>query len=74
MICPKCQSKHAEPIMSWTISGRRKTMPQLSMWACLNRECRHEWPREFTSPIEAPASLPPPNLLSQEVPYGPSMG
>jgi hypothetical protein len=74
MICPKCQSQHAEPIMSWTISGHKMTVPQLSMWACLNRECRHEWPREFTSPIEALASLPPPNLLSQEVPYGPSMG
>jgi hypothetical protein len=74
MICPKCQSQHVEPIVSWTISGRRKIMPQLSMWACLTRECRHEWPREFTRPIEAPASLPPTNLLSQEVPYGPSMG
>jgi hypothetical protein len=48
MTCQKCQSQHVEPIVSWTISVRRKIMPQLSMWACLNRECRHEWPREFT--------------------------
>ena len=74
MICPKCQSQHAEPIVSWTISGRKMTMPQLSMWACLNRECRHHWPREFTSPIETPASLPRPDLLGREVLYGPSMG
>ena len=74
MICPKCQSQNAEPIVSWTISGHKMTVPQLSTWACLNRECQHQWPREFTSPIVAPASLPRPDLLSQEVPYGPSMG
>ena len=51
MTCPKCQSQYAEPIVSWTISGRKMTMPQLSMWACLNRVCRHEWPREPTSPV-----------------------
>jgi hypothetical protein len=51
MTCPKCQSQYVEPIVSWTISGLKMTMPQLSMWACLNRVCRHEWPREPTSPV-----------------------
>ena len=74
MTCPKCQSQQAEAIVSWTISGRKMTVPQLSMWACLNRECLHEWPINFTGPIEASTSLPPPNLVSQEVPYGSSMG
>jgi hypothetical protein len=74
MICPKCLSLHIEPIVGWTISGRKMTMPQLSLWACLNRECRHEWPREFTILIETPPSLPCPDLLSQEAPYGLSMG
>ena len=74
MICPKCQRHNAEPIVAWTISGRKMTVPQLSMWTCLNRDCRHEWPREFTSPTEAHASLSRPDLLSQEVPYGPSKG
>lgn len=69
MTCPKCQSQNADPIVSWTISGRKITMPQLSMWACLNLEYRHQWPRAFTSPIVIPASLPRPDLLSQEEPY-----
>jgi hypothetical protein len=74
MICPKCQTQHAESIMSWTISGRKLTMPQLRLWGCANLECRHQWPRESTSPTESPASYAHPDPLSQEVPYGPSMG
>jgi hypothetical protein len=62
MTCPKCQSHDAEPILNWTISGRKMTIPALHLWACLNRECRHEWPREIPTPIVAPASL-------QEVAY-----
>ena len=44
--CPKCQSQNAEPFMSWTISGRKMTVPKLRMWACLNSACLHQWPRE----------------------------
>ena len=51
MTCPKCKSHHAEPILSWTIFGRKMTVPLMRMWACLNQECRHQWPRELTSPI-----------------------
>jgi hypothetical protein len=69
MTCPKCQSQNAEPIVSWTISGRKMTVPQVRMWACLNLKCRHQWPREFTSPIVVPASVPCPDLLTQEVAY-----
>ena len=65
MTCPKCQSQNAEPIMNWTISGRKMTVPQLRMWACLNQDCRHQWPRE------SPA---PPDLLTQEVAYDPCKG
>ena len=61
MICPKCQSQNAEPIVSWTISGRKMTIPQVRMWACLNLDCRYQWPREFASPIVVPASLPCPD-------------
>lgn len=65
MTCPKCRSHNAEPIESWTISGRKLTIPLVRMWACLNRECRHQWPREFSSPIDvitskADLSPPPP--------------
>jgi hypothetical protein len=68
MTCPKCQSHHAEPIVSWTISGRKLTIPQVRMWACLNRDCRHEWPREvLTSPIIL-ASPTSPDVI-QEVAY-----
>ncbi len=52
MTCPKCQSHNAEPIVSWTISGRKMTIPQVRMWACLNLDCRHRWPRELSSPIQ----------------------
>lgn len=49
MTCPKCLTHNAEPIESWTISGRKMTIPLLRLWACLNRDCRHQWPREFAS-------------------------
>ena len=45
--CPKCQSQNAEPFMSWTLSGRKMTIPQLRMWACLNPTCLYHWPREL---------------------------
>jgi len=45
--CPKCQSQNAEPFRSWTISGRKMTIPQLRMWACLNPTCLYHWPREL---------------------------
>jgi hypothetical protein len=47
MTCPKCQSQNAEPFMSWTLSGRKMTIPQLRMWACLNPTCLYHWPREL---------------------------
>jgi hypothetical protein len=65
MTCPRCQSHHTEPILSWTSSGRKMTVPLVRMWACLNRECRHQWPRELTSPIVG---------LTQEVVYDPCKG
>jgi hypothetical protein len=74
MTCPQCQSQNAESIVSWTISGRKMTVPQVSLWACLNPECRHRWPREFTGPITTSIPLLHPDLLSQEVTYRPSMG
>jgi hypothetical protein len=70
MTCPKCQCQNTEPIVSWTVSGRKMTVPQLSLWACLNLDCRHQWPREFTSPMVRSAALPR-DLLRQEVPYEP---
>jgi len=51
MTCPKCQTRHAEPILSWTVSGRKLTIPVLHLWGCVNRDCRHRWPRELSSPI-----------------------
>lgn len=69
MTCPKCQSPNAEPIVSWTISGRKMTLPQVRLWACLNLRCRHQWPREFTNPMVALASPGGPELLTQEVAY-----
>ena len=47
MTCQKCQSQNAKPFMSWTISGRKMTVPQLRMWACKNPNCLHKWPREL---------------------------
>jgi hypothetical protein len=46
MTCPKCQTGNANPIVSWTITGRKMTMPQLRLWACLNPTCLHKWRRE----------------------------
>lgn len=66
MTCPKCQSQNAEPIVSWTISGRKMTIPQLPLWACMNVGCRHQWPREFTTPVVTPAPSAGPNRQTQE--------
>jgi hypothetical protein len=53
MTCPKCRTHNAEPIASWTISGHKMTIPLLRLWACVNRECRHQWPRGLSSsPIQ----------------------
>ena len=51
MTCPKCQNQNAEPIVSWTISGRKMTIPQLPLWACLNPVCLHQWRREVSEAI-----------------------
>jgi hypothetical protein len=48
MTCPKCRS-HAEPTASWTISARKMTIPRVDLWACVNQDCRHEWPRDMSS-------------------------
>lgn len=47
MSCPKCQSQNAKPLLSWTLSGRKMTIPQLRLWACLNAVCLHQWPRKL---------------------------
>ena len=47
MACPQCQSQNAKPFMNWTLSGRKMTIPQLRMWACLNAVCLHQWPRKL---------------------------
>ena len=52
MTCPKCRSHNAQPIETWTISGRKVTIPLLRMWSCQTRECRHQWPRELVSPTQ----------------------
>lgn len=52
MTCPKCLTHHAEPIMSWTVSGRKFTIPAVRLWACVNQDCRHQWPREVSSPFQ----------------------
>ena len=63
MTCPRCGIHHAEPTMSWTISGSKLTVPSLHLWACVNRDCRYQWPRELSSPIQEVASnsLAPPH-------------
>jgi hypothetical protein len=71
MTCPKCHSKNAEPTVSWKGSGRKMTLLQLRMWACLNQDCRHQWPRELPSPLVALGSPACPDLLTQEVAYDP---
>jgi hypothetical protein len=63
MTCPQCETHRVEPTERWTIAGRKMTVPLVRMWACLNRECQHEWPREFTDLSVAPTSSP------QEVAY-----
>jgi hypothetical protein len=70
MTCPKCRSHHAQPFESWTIVGRKMTIPLLRLWACLNPNCRHQWPRELSNPIDDITSqaylgdsLPPPQPL-----------
>ncbi len=50
MTCPKCQNTNTEPTLTWTLCGQKMTLPQVRMWTCLNLKCRHEWPRELTSP------------------------
>ena len=67
MTCPKCRSNHAKPIERWTLVGRKMTIPLVRMWTCLNRECRHEWPRDITSPIALTSPEP-----IHEVVYEPS--
>jgi hypothetical protein len=59
MTCQKCQSQHAEPIMSWTISGRKMTVPQLSMWACLNREVGTSGQENSLVPLRYPLLFHP---------------
>lgn len=46
MRCPRCQSQNATSFICWTLSGRKMTLPQVRMWACLDSTCRHQWPRE----------------------------
>jgi len=65
MTCPKCRSHNAEPIERWTIFGRKLTIPLLRLWACVNRECRHHWPRELSSPIEGITSQESANSLQR---------
>ena len=71
MTCPKCLSHNAQPFESWTISGRKMTIPLLRLWACVNQDCRHQWPRDFTNPIVAPNSPPSPDRPTQKVAYEP---
>jgi len=68
MTCPKCRAHNADPIESWTIVGRKMTIPLLRLWACGNRDCRHHWPREV---ITSPVALTYPEAF-QEVVYEPS--
>jgi hypothetical protein len=68
MTCPKCLSHHIEAIERWTIAGRKMTIPLVRMWNCLDRKCRHEWPREV---IISPIALASPDTI-QEVAYEPS--
>jgi hypothetical protein len=56
MTCPQCETHRVESIERWTVVGRKMTVPLVRVWACLNRDCRHEWPRESASLTVAPAS------------------
>lgn len=71
MTCPKCRSHNAEPFESWTIVGRKMTIPLVRLWACVNQDCRHQWPRDFTSPLIPLASPACPDRRTQEVAYDP---
>ena len=71
MTCPKCRSHNAQPFETWTSSGRKLTIPLLRLWACVNQDCRHQWPREVTSPMVTPNSPPRPDRLNQEIAYEP---
>jgi hypothetical protein len=46
MSCPRCQSQNATSFTCWTLSGRKMTLPQVRMWACLDLTCRHQWLRK----------------------------
>ena len=52
MTCPKCLTHHAEPITSWTISAHKMTIPRLELWACVNQDCRHQWPRDMSGVLQ----------------------
>lgn len=52
MTCPKCRTHNAQPFESWTLAGRKMTIPLLRLWACVNQDCRHQWPRDLSSPIQ----------------------
>ncbi len=43
-------SHHAQPFETWTLVGRKMTIPMVRLWACVNQECRHKWLRELSSP------------------------
>ncbi len=72
MTCPKCRSHNAQPTMSWTISGRKLTIPSVSLWACVNADCRHQWPRELSSPshevVQDGPLRPTPSVTSPHAP------
>ena len=68
MTCPKCRSHHAKPIERWTLVGRKMTIPLVRLWACVNQDCRHQWPRDVTT---SPIALASPEA-TQEVVYEPS--
>jgi len=74
MTCPKCRSHHAKPIERWTLVGRKMTIPLVRLWACVNQDCRHQWPRDVTSPIGTLASSSGPELQVQnDTPSAPQM-
>lgn len=68
MTCPKCRSHHAQPTMSWTISGRKLTIPSVYLWACANQDCRYQWPREFHEVAQDGPSRPTPSVTSPQAP------
>jgi hypothetical protein len=52
MTCPKCRSHNPKSIETWTLVGRKMTIPLVRLWACLNPDCRHQWPRDVSSPMQ----------------------